>query len=126
MATSFLIRYPGTASTISGIINVNTYGLTYQDSARNDYSSVNVTTGAWVQLIASTAGDCHTLYLFDSSGQTLELGSGAMSSESRILIIPPGGLDGAVPLYIPTGTRLSLRAISGTASVGEIDVTLLG
>jgi len=100
-------------------------GHSYVTSARNDYSLVNVTTGAWVELIASTASATNGITLFDSSGQTLELGAGAASSENRILIIPPGGIDGFLRLEIPSGTRVSVRAISGTANSGEIDLTLL-
>lgn len=100
--------------------------LDYVTSARNDYSSANVTTGAWVQLIAATPSAAFGLYLFDSSGQTLELGVGAAAAESRVLIIPPGGLDGFIPLAIASGARVSVRAISATASAGEIDLTLLG
>ncbi len=96
----------------------------YADSARNVYSSVNVTTGSWVQLIASTAAACKCLLLFDSSGQTMELGTGAAAAETRKLIITPGGPDVCVPLTIPAGTRVSVRAVSATASVGEIDLTL--
>jgi len=98
-------------------------GRSYADSVRNDYSSVNVTTGAWVQLIASTAADINELTLFDSSGQTLELGVGAAASESRVLLVPPGGIDGTVPLRIPSGTRLAIRAVSATANAGEITIT---
>jgi hypothetical protein len=107
-------------------VSVVTGGLTYADSARNLYSSTAVTTATWVQLIAATAAVAKGFYLFDSSGQTLELGFGAPAAETRKLIISPGGFDGLVNLAVPAGTRLSLRAISATASVGEIDVTLLG
>lgn len=98
-------------------------GRSYSDSARLAYSSTSVTTGAWVQLIASTAAEINSLMLFDSSGQTLELGTGAAASEARVLIIPPGGFDGPVPLRIASGTRVAIRAISATASVGEINIT---
>ncbi len=98
-------------------------GRSYADSIRNDYTSTSVTTGAWVQLIASTAAVINQLYLFDSSGQTLELGTGGVASETRKLIIPPGGVDGPVNIAIPSGTRISIRAVSATASVGEIDIT---
>lgn len=111
----------------TGKLNINVTpddGKAYADSARNVYSVTNVTTGAWVQLIASTAAAATEIQLFDSSGQTLELGIGGSGSESRVLIISPGG-NGAVPLAIPSGSRISVRAISATASVGEIDVTLL-
>lgn len=127
MATSFFIKYPGSSSaSISGNVNTVSQGYSYKDSARKDYSGGSVTTGAWVQLIASTAALAQAITLFDSSGQTMELGIGAAASESRILIIPPGGLSGTIPLAIAAGSRLSLRAISGTANAGEIDMTLLG
>lgn len=98
-------------------------GRSYADSARNSYSSVNVTTGAWVQLIASTAATINGITLFDSCGQTLELGTGAAASETRRLIIPPGGIDGFIPLAIASGTRVSIRAISGNCTSGEINIT---
>lgn len=98
-------------------------GGAYADSVRNVYSSTNVTTGTWVQLIASTAAVINCLTVFDSSGQTLELGIGAAMSESRVLIIPPGGLSGCIRLRIAAATRLSIRAISATAALGELDVT---
>jgi hypothetical protein len=51
------------------------------------------------------------------------LGTGGAGSETRKLIIPPGGISSGVQLAIPAATRLSVRAISGTASVGELDIT---
>lgn len=96
----------------------------YGDSVRNDYTSVPVTTGAWVELVASTPALTNGLLLFDSSGQTLELGTGAMGSETRVMLVTPGGPDAFVPLTIPVGTRVSVRAVSADATVGEIDLTL--
>lgn len=98
-------------------------GRSYGDSARNDYSSVNVTTGAWVQLIASTAATINSLQIFDSCGQVLELGTGAAASESRVLLIPPGGFDGPVPLAIASGTRVAIRAVSANCTSGQIVIT---
>lgn len=99
---------------------------TVLQTIRNDYSSVNVTTGAWVQLDSSLDHTTGWIELFDSSGQTLELGQGPSGSESRICIIPPGGF--AVPraLLLPQGMRLSIRAISASATTGEIDINLMG
>lgn len=99
-------------------------GRSYVTSVRNAYASTAVTTGAWVQLIADTGATViGSITLFDSSGQTLELGTGAALSEARKLIIPPGGIDGPLDLGIPAHSRVSIKAISGTASVGEIDIT---
>lgn len=105
-------------------IHIKPQGAAYVGSARNNYSSVNVTAAAWVQLIAATGADSQGLTLFDSSGETLELGIGAAAAESRVLIIPPGGLDGYIPLRIASGSRVSVRAVSATASVGEINLNL--
>lgn len=100
-------------------------GMAKADLARIDYTGTNVTTGAYVQLIASTAAAAKGLYIFDSSGQTLFLATGAAASEVNQIYIAPGG-DGWIPLAIAAGTRLSLKAVSATASTGEINVSLLG
>lgn len=89
--------------------------------ARNVYSSVNVTTGAYVQLVASLASTANLVEIFDSSGQTMALAVGAAASEVQQFYIFPGG-NGQVSLNIPSGSRVSIIAISGTAAVGEIDV----
>jgi len=88
---------------------------------RNDYSSVNVTTTAYVQLVASTTLATTLIEIFDSSGQTLYLATGGSGSEVNQLIIYPGG-NGQIPFAIPAGSRVSIKAISATASVGEIDI----
>jgi len=86
---------------------------------RNDYSSVNVTTGAYVQLVASTAADINKLDVFDSSGQTLVVAVGAAASEVDQFYVYPGG-NGYLYLNIPSGSRLSIKAVSATANVGEL------
>lgn len=114
----------GGSITVDGSVAVTSLpAYSYADSVRNDYSGVNVTTGAWVQLIASTAADIAALTIFDSCGQTLELGTGGGGAETRRLIIPPGGIDGQLQLAIPAGTRVSIRAVSGNCTSGEIDIT---
>lgn len=101
-------------------------GYSFADSAVKN--SGTVTNAAWVQLIASTALITKGLNIFDSSGFSLELGFGAAASEVRKLIIPPGGLNGFIPLAIPAGTRISVRAINTTAdyTAAELLLTLLG
>lgn len=99
-------------------------GRAYADSIRYAYSSGAVGLSTWVQVISSTFNLMNCIQIFDSSGQTLEMGIGAAASETRVLIIPPGGLDGCVPLKIPQATRVSLRALSAsTGTVGEFDLT---
>jgi hypothetical protein len=88
---------------------------------RNDYSSVNVTTSAYTQLVSSTGSSVSRMDIFDSSGQTLVLATGAAASEVDKFYIFPGG-NGQVPISIPSGTRISIKAISANATVGEIDI----
>lgn len=90
---------------------------------RNDYTSVNVTTAAYVQLIASTSGITNVLEIFDSSGQTLKIAFGAAASEVDQFLVFPGG-NGRITCKIAASTRISIRAVSATASVGEIDLNL--
>lgn len=98
-------------------------GRAYGDSVRLDYSGTNVTTGAWVELIASTAADINDLQIFDSCGEVLELGTGAAAAESRVLLIPPGGFGAGVPLRIASGTRVAIRAVSANCTSGQIVIT---
>lgn len=92
--------------------------------ARNDYTSSPVTTGAYVQLVASTTSTTNKIQIFDSSGQTMALAVGAAASEVIQCYIFPGG-QGDVELAIPSGSRVSIIAISATAAVGEIDINFL-
>lgn len=127
----------GTAITSTGSaldVNLKTSAITINTSespytlvefVRNDYTSTAVTTGAYVQIIASTANAYKEIHIFDSSGQTLKLATGGSGSEVDKLIIPPGGTF-PIKLSIASGTRVSLKAVSATASVGEINVQLLG
>jgi hypothetical protein len=89
------------------------------DLLRNDYTGTNVTTAAYVQLIASTSSDINVLDIFDSSGETLVFAVGAAASEVNQFYIAPGG-NGKIELYIPSGSRLSVKAVSATASTGEL------
>lgn len=86
---------------------------------RHDYSSGNVTTSGYTELIASTASDIYELYIFDSSGETLWLATGAAASETDLIYIPPGG-NGKIDVYIASGTRLSVKAVSANATSGEL------
>lgn len=102
---------------------VSVGGVPAADKARNDYTSTNVTTSAYVQLIASTANTANSIEIFDSSGQTLFLATGAAASEVNQVYIIPGG-NGRIPLKIAAGTRISIKAVSATANTGEIDINL--
>jgi hypothetical protein len=99
-------------------------GRTSVTLVRNDYSSVNVTTAAYTQLVASTADTVNELFIFDSSGQTLFLAVGGAGSEVNKAYIVPGG-NGILDLNIPSGSRVSVKAVSANATAGELSITFL-
>ncbi len=90
------------------------------------YASTNVTSAAYVTLVAdSGATIIRQVNIFDSSGYTLYLAFGAALAEANKILICPGG-PGQIPLTIPAHTRLSLKAVSTSATAGEIVISFFG
>jgi len=117
---------PGnTANTTAWLVTAA--GKTAVNKVRNDYTSTAVTTGAYVELLSAAAFTtaCTEIEIFDSSGSTLVLATGAAASESDKIYIIPGG-NGRVQLAIAASTRISIKAVSGNASVGEIIINFYG
>jgi len=121
MAASLAVTMASDQSNLPVIVK----GKTVVTTVRNAYASVSVTTGTWVQLVASTGAAVTEMEIFDSSGQTLEIGIGAAASESRLVLLPPGG-NGRIPAAIANGIRVAIRAVSATASVGELVINFYG
>lgn len=114
IATLMLVAVPARAVTVSPLLK-GTY-------FRNSYSSTNVTTSAYVEMISSLSVNASGIFIFDSSGQTLLLGVGSAGNEVVYTLVEPGG-NGFVPLFIPKGSRVALKALSATASSGYFDIT---
>lgn len=93
------------------------------DFERHDYSAVNVTTAAYEELIAATPSDAKIMEIFDSSGQTLVIAFGAAAAEVDQFLVYPGG-NGALKIDVPSGTRISIKAVSANATIGEICLNL--
>ncbi len=106
---------------------------------RNVYSSTNVTTSAYVPLViggfnvggssttyATTPANTCRMQIFDSSGSTLVLATGASGSQTDQFFIAPGGLTMTVDILIPKGSLLWLKAVDQDATVGEFIMTCLG
>lgn len=105
-------------------INTAELGMTQANTpVYNDYTGTSIGTGAYVQLIASTSSVTREIEIFDSSGQALYLATGGAGSEANQLIIFPGG-NGRIKFYIPAGTRVSAKAITGTANTGFLAINL--
>ena len=120
-------NFPSTVDTNAGAasastIRVSAASRTYADSVNQDYGSGNVTTGAWTQLLASTAAAINLLCITDTSGQVMELGTGSAASETRVFLIAQG-FSGCIPLRIAASTRLSVRAVTATANSGYLTIS---
>lgn len=89
----------------------------------NSYSSVNITTSAYVQLIASTTSATNNIHIFDSSGQAMILAIGGAGAEVDTLYVPPGG--DTYNLNIPAGSRVSYKALTANATSGYLLISLL-
>ena len=92
---------------------------------RNNYSSVNLTTSAYLQVTVSTSGAINRLYIADTSGSAIILATGAAGAEVDQLYIGPGGSDAPYELTIPTATRVSVKALDVNATSGQLIITAL-
>jgi len=104
---------------------VEAAGKSSVELIHNDHSSTAITTSAYVQLVASTSGDVNRWHIFDGSGEGLILATGSAASEVDIAYIPPGGLDSPLDLYVASGTRISVKALTGNTSSGDLIITAL-
>jgi hypothetical protein len=122
-------NFPSTADVNNGVAGASTiriaegsHAITSNILANNPYASTNVTTGAYVQLIASTASALNLICLSNSSGSIIKLATGAAASEVDRVYIPGGG-SGCWPVNIAASTRVSIEALDATASTGYFTFT---
>lgn len=107
----------------SSVTVISVTGKTSVNLARIDYAGTNVTTSAYVTLIASTSDTINELFIFNGNAATLFLAFGAAASEVNKMYIPPGGFGFAADLLVPAGTRLSVKAVDADATTGSLVVT---
>ncbi len=79
-------------------------------------ASTNITTSAWVQLIASIPLAATGIEIFNPSDAKIQLSFGPAGSETLAqYLVPytiiPGGSTGVLPVEVPCKTRLSVQAI---------------
>jgi hypothetical protein len=94
----------------------NTAQKQLRDGIFSDYGGTPISNAGWTQILASTSAIIKSLTVFESSGFPIELAVGGPGSEVKILNIPPGGLNGEIPLSVAAGQRLSLRSLTADAS----------
>lgn len=103
---------------LRGGLRVKQTGFDSITLVRRDYSSISVTATAYTALITSTANEINSLSVFDSSGQDFVLATGSAGSEVDQISIPPGGWDAPVMIYIPSGSRVSIKSKAASATAG--------
>ena len=89
----------------------------------NSYSSTNITTAAYTQLVASTSAQANFVDIFDSSGQSMILAVGPSGQEVIQAYIAPGGEQ--IPLAIPAGSRVAYKALTANATSGYVTINFL-
>lgn len=81
------------------------------------YASTNVTTAAYVTLVASTPISVSHVEVCDTSTKLLKIASGTAGNEKDLFTVFISGCV-TLPYFIPAGTRLSIKAVDATASSG--------
>lgn len=123
--TTMSASLPVTLASNQSDLKTVAQGKTVVDTSSIDYVSSNVTTSAYSQLVSSLLAAVTEIEIFDSSGEVLELATGGVGSEQRLIYIMPGG-NGRVPVKIASGTRVSIKAVTATANSGLIAVNFYG
>lgn len=92
-----------------------------------DTSSTNVTSSAYVQLIAalSMTSGCSAIALHNPGAQPLKLAKGGSGSEVDTGIVLPVGAAIIIPIELAKNTRLSLKSMGGTQSTGIVTCSFL-
>lgn len=85
-----------------------------------DFSSTNVTSSAWVQLLSSVGARCNHVEITHQGSYPVYLGYGASGAEVTERIIEPTGETIRSPLLLESGHRLALKATGTTLSTGTI------
>lgn len=81
------------------------------------YSSTNVTTGAYVQLVYASPITASKLQVCDTSTKILKIAAGASGSEVDLFTVQVSGCV-VVPYYIIAGTKLWIKAVDASATTG--------
>lgn len=98
------------------------------DTALHDASVSNIqdNAGAFLQVVAALAATVKRIRVADTTGAFIGVYTGAAASEALAFIINPG-MDGEIEHAIPSGTRISLRAMDvADITTGNLTMQFLG
>jgi hypothetical protein len=95
-----------------------------------NFASGAIGTGAWVQIVASLPKACSAIEIFNPSGSTLKLSTGAATKEGANVVpytILPGGSAILLAIEIAQKTPLSLEAVDqSTGTTGILTMNFFG
>jgi len=91
-----------------------------------DFSDIDGSGGSLYEVTAATSDDVKQILLYDTTGISISLYTGGSGSETLKTLVGPGN-DMVLPIQIPSGTRLSIRATGSSApSAGKFYILLIG
>jgi hypothetical protein len=88
------------------------------------YAGTNVTTSAYVQLVASSPVSVSRLQVCDTSTKLLKIATGAAGFETDRFTVQISGCV-SIPYYFPPATRFSIKAIDASATTGYNTLSFL-
>lgn len=91
----------------------------------NDNSSINITSGAYVQLSASLPAACSGIEVQNTSSKAIKLAVGGAGSEVDQFVIAPSMPSTIIPIEIGKGKRLAAKALGADATTGFLIVNFL-
>lgn len=89
------------------------------------YSSTNVTTSAYITLDANLSASYGHISIVDTSTQLMKLATGTSGQEVDLCAFQGNGNPVIIPVDLIQGTRVAVRAISGSATSGYLTVSYL-
>lgn len=92
-----------------------------------DSATASVTTANWVAYVTDMPADITSAEFFNSTGQLLEIGTGAGTTSVTVIpyYITPGGVAGQVGFHVNDGMNLFIRAVDGNATQGLVVANFL-
>jgi len=94
----------------------------YLDSSSTSISASN---GSYVQVISATSAAAKAVEIYNGSSTPLSFGIGAASSEVEKLVVAPSGWTPVMKLFIPSGSRLSVRSKGSSVNSGVVIINLV-
>lgn len=97
-------------------VRIRVISLTVTNNAELSLNSGTPTTvtfrdTTWLELFSSLPATVNSIDIFESTGFTFRMATGAPSSETDLMLITPGG-NGFIPVKINAGQRVSVRPIT--------------